>query len=148
MGCWCGYLSAARCRLFAYGPADALHPKNPSPLASFKSRLILPFWYWLIRAVLEKRPLNGRSVVIIYVYLRICNAILHSLALRQPLKRCDADYLNNKANTLNYRPTTAVDTLFQHFEKSMPICRPDDRAGPDQTKQCCMKLCPWVVTVQ
>ena len=23
MRCWCGYLSAARCRLFAYGPADA-----------------------------------------------------------------------------------------------------------------------------
>jgi len=22
MGCWCGYLSRARCRLFAYGPAD------------------------------------------------------------------------------------------------------------------------------
>jgi len=23
------------------------HPKTPSPLASFKSRLVLPFWYWL-----------------------------------------------------------------------------------------------------
>ena len=23
MRCWCGYLSAMRCRLFAYGPADA-----------------------------------------------------------------------------------------------------------------------------
>jgi len=23
MSCWCGYLSGARCRLFAYGPADA-----------------------------------------------------------------------------------------------------------------------------
>ena len=23
MRCWCGYLSGARCRLFAYGPADA-----------------------------------------------------------------------------------------------------------------------------
>ena len=28
MGCWCGYLSGARCRLFAYGPADATHPYN------------------------------------------------------------------------------------------------------------------------
>ena len=27
MTCWCGYLSGARCRLFAYGPADA----NASP---------------------------------------------------------------------------------------------------------------------
>ena len=39
MRCWCGYLSGAGCRSFAYGPADA-----PSTLASFKSRLVLPFW--------------------------------------------------------------------------------------------------------
>ena len=25
MRCWCGYLSGVRCRLFAYGPADATH---------------------------------------------------------------------------------------------------------------------------
>jgi len=39
-----------------------LHPKAPSSLASFKSRLILPFWYQLTQVVLEKRPLNGRVV--------------------------------------------------------------------------------------
>jgi len=40
-----------------------LHPKTPSSLASFKSRLVLPFWYWLTQVVLEerKRPLNGCS---------------------------------------------------------------------------------------
>jgi len=32
-----------------------LHPKTPS---SFKSRLVLPFWYWLAQVVMEKRPLN------------------------------------------------------------------------------------------
>jgi len=42
--CWCGYLSGGRCRLFAYGPADSLHPKNPSSLTSFKSRLVLFFF--------------------------------------------------------------------------------------------------------
>jgi len=37
-----------------------LHPKTPSSLASFKSRLVsLPFWYWLTQVVPEKRPLNG-----------------------------------------------------------------------------------------
>ena len=27
--CWCGYLSPVRCRLFVYGPADAIAPRNP-----------------------------------------------------------------------------------------------------------------------
>ena len=47
--------------------ADCLHmvqlmplcPKTPSSLASFKSRLVLPFWYLLTPVVLENRPLNG-----------------------------------------------------------------------------------------
>jgi len=31
----------------------------PLSLASVKSRLVLPFWYWLTWAVLGKGPLNG-----------------------------------------------------------------------------------------
>jgi len=38
-----------------------LHPQTPSSLASFKSRLVLCFWYRLSQVVLEKRPLNGCS---------------------------------------------------------------------------------------
>ena len=38
-----------------------LHPRTPSSLASFKSRLVLPFWYRLTQVVLEKTPLNGCS---------------------------------------------------------------------------------------
>jgi len=47
--------------------ADCLHMvqlipvPSPSSLASFKSRLVLPFWYRLTQVVLEKRPLNGCS---------------------------------------------------------------------------------------
>ena len=49
--------------------ADCLHmvqlmpltSQTPSSLVSFKSRLVLPFWYWLTQVVLEKRPLNGCS---------------------------------------------------------------------------------------
>jgi len=55
VGCWCGCLSAARCRL-AYVPADATATQS---LASVKSRLVLPFWYRLTWVVLEKGPLNG-----------------------------------------------------------------------------------------
>jgi len=35
--------------------------KPPTSLASFKSRLVSPLWYWLAQVVLEKRPLNGCS---------------------------------------------------------------------------------------
>ena len=48
--------------MFSYDPADATAIRKPqSSLASFKSRLVLPFWYWLTQVVLEKRPLNGCS---------------------------------------------------------------------------------------
>ena len=42
MRCWCGYLSGARCRLFAYGPADvtAIPQPNPSPRLN-------PDWFYL-----------------------------------------------------------------------------------------------------
>jgi len=38
-----------------------LHPKTPSSLASFTSRLVLPLWYRLTQVFLEKRPLNECS---------------------------------------------------------------------------------------
>jgi len=40
------YLSGAMCKLY---------PRTPSSLASFKSRLGIPFWYWLTQVVPEKR---------------------------------------------------------------------------------------------
>jgi len=59
VGCWCGYLSGARCRL-AYGPADA----TALSLAAVKSRLVLPFWYWITRVVLDKTLSNGVCVCV------------------------------------------------------------------------------------
>ena len=44
------------------------HPRTPSSLASFKSRLVLPFWYRLSQVVLEKRPMNRCSVVAVVLY--------------------------------------------------------------------------------
>ena len=41
--CCCGYLSGARCRLFAYGPADATASQNPGHLL----RHLNPDWFYL-----------------------------------------------------------------------------------------------------
>jgi len=60
MRCWCGYLSGAKCKWFSYGQANATATTS---LALLKSRMVLPFLYWLSQAVLEKRPLNGGVVV-------------------------------------------------------------------------------------
>jgi len=54
--------------VFAYGPVDGMMPlpsHTPPYLAPFKSRLVLPFWCRLTQVVLEKRPLNGCSVVVV-----------------------------------------------------------------------------------
>ena len=60
MRCWCGYLSGARWRLFAYGPADATAVPKPHHLLPL-TWLVSCFRYWLAHVVLEKRPLNSCS---------------------------------------------------------------------------------------
>ena len=42
----------------------------PLPLTvSVKSRLVLPFWYWLTRVVLEKGLLNGCVCVLLVIFV-------------------------------------------------------------------------------
>jgi len=41
--------------------ADCLHMAIPKLHHLLKSRLVLPFWYWLTQVVMERRPLNGCS---------------------------------------------------------------------------------------
>ena len=43
MGCWCRYLSGARCRLFAYGPADTSAITKPHHLLPHLN----PDWFYL-----------------------------------------------------------------------------------------------------
>jgi len=47
---WFGYLSGAKCKWFAYGPANAV--VTPSIM-------VLPFWYQLAQVALDKRSLTG-----------------------------------------------------------------------------------------
>ena len=63
VGCWHSYLSGVMCR-FAYGPADATATHC---LSSVKSRLVLPFWYWLTWVVPDKGPLNRCVCTSVYV---------------------------------------------------------------------------------
>jgi len=60
MRCWCDHLFGAKCKWFAYGPANA--NATPPSLASLKSGLVQPFWCQLTQDALKKRPLNGLSV--------------------------------------------------------------------------------------
>ena len=41
------------------GASETADATATSAVASVKSRLVLPFWYWLTRVVPEKGPLNG-----------------------------------------------------------------------------------------
>ena len=43
MWCWCGYLFGARCKLFAYGPADATAIPKPHHLLPHLN----PHWFYL-----------------------------------------------------------------------------------------------------
>ena len=66
--CRRGYLSGARCR-HACGPADA--NATHCLLASVKSRLVLPFLYWLTWVVPEKGQLDGCVRVCVYIHTYI-----------------------------------------------------------------------------
>jgi len=80
------YLEQARCRLFAYGQVDATASQTPLSLAPFKSRLVLPSWYWLTQVVPE-RVLNSSRDIIITNYC--CNHLTASFpgqpGIRKPV---------------------------------------------------------------
>ena len=61
----CSYLSRAGCGCLHMVQLMPLPSHTPPSLASFKCRLILPFRCRLTQVVLEKRPLNGCSVVVV-----------------------------------------------------------------------------------
>jgi len=57
-------------------------------LAPVKSRLVLPFWYWLTPVVPEKGPLNGCMYVCMLVYVNTLpfKAKYHKIMTAQTLK--------------------------------------------------------------
>ena len=72
MRCWCGYLSGARCRLYAYGPADATTTRNPIISCLIEIQTGFTFLVPAYPLVLEKRPLNGRSSSSLRIFIISC----------------------------------------------------------------------------
>jgi len=91
VGRWRGYLSGARCRL-VYGPADAT--STHCLLLQKKTRLVLPFWYWLTRVVSDKEPLNRCVGLCACACARVCVCVCVWLDNRKPVKPAKhcADY--------------------------------------------------------
>ena len=56
VGCWCGLSVWSKVNTCMWPSWCHCHSLS---LASVKSRLVLPFWYWPTRVVPEKRQLNG-----------------------------------------------------------------------------------------
>jgi len=96
VGCWRVYLSGARCRL-AYGPADATATHC---LASVKSRLVLPVWYWFTRVVSGKGPLN---VWVFYLFI-----YLTSQNMRTKNKTIKWQKYANRESTKGYNYSTNI----------------------------------------
>ena len=98
MRCWFGYLSGVRCRLFHMVQLMPLHPKTPSSLASFKSRLVLPVWftrrniYPLTPILIIWHPLSTSSICYDPQH-RLCSVYVLDRSLWQPLSRSSLVFL-------------------------------------------------------
>ena len=53
--------------------------------ALVKSRLVLPFWYWPTRVVLEKGPLNGYVCVCVCACVRACVRVCYLFIVQNEL---------------------------------------------------------------
>jgi len=80
MRCWCGYLSGARCRLFAYGPADATAVPKPSRLLP----RLNPDWFYLSGTGLpmSANGCSSRRVLVVVIKDRVGHC---SHSMRQAL---------------------------------------------------------------
>ena len=89
MRCWCGICLERGADCLRMVQLIPLHPKTLLSLASLKSRLVLPFWYRLTQAVLEKRPLNGCSSSSSSSLSHTCfHAVPSSQLIVTPLAEC------------------------------------------------------------
>ena len=117
--CWCGYLAGARCRLFVWSSWCHCRPQTPSSLASFKSRLVLQFWYRLTQFVLEKRPINGCSVALFLLWLCQPATALPAANQTHPVQRPATVHAN--VSSSGWPATSAVQQITLPSPRSPPI---------------------------
>ena len=102
MRCWCGYLSWARFRLFAYGSANATASLRPyNPLCHLNSGCFYLSGIRLPRVVLEKNPLCVVVVVVVVHHLIQLASLLHPIS---KVKWDDTFHTNAKTEVIFLRP--------------------------------------------
>jgi len=129
MRCWHGCLSEAR--WFAYGQADAM--ATSSYLTSLKSRMVLPFWCWIIEAVLEKEAVKqvchsgcwciiGKFSAVTFTWKFLQNFLRkHPLQTNLLTKVFQACYFADKTNDININ----IQLDLSHVYRIFVICYPN-----------------------
>ena len=96
-----------------------LHSKIPSSLASFKSRLVLPFWYWLTQVVMEKRTLDvfsSSSSVWFSFFSQCCDELWCNVQVSFPGVVCET--FRSLLEFLYTGTTSSVDCIADSFSMS------------------------------
>jgi len=119
MGCWCGYLSGARCRL-AY-----MAQLMPLPLTVSCFRLVLPFWYRLTWVVPVKGQLNVCVCVCLTVMLSMHGTIL-VLSEKCNLEQCNfcATLTNLQISTIFAVACNFCATSYAYVQFGRALLRP------------------------
>ena len=114
-------------------------------LASVKSRLVLPFWYWLTRVVLEKGPFNGCVCVLLPQHLLQDVEISdHSVGTYHPDKTGIIYIMMCSSSLLPYRVTLP---LSLRTWKPTAASRPSNSFNPSPLApqiRLCWPLCTFI----
>jgi len=90
------------------------HSRTPSSLASFKSGLVIPFWYQLTQVVMEKRPLNRFSLVWLEYAYSLPNITVYHLNTCSSCLVCHL-ILTHRVESLQCNTVTITDKGIYEF---------------------------------
>ena len=117
MRCWCGYLSGARYRLFAYGPADAIAIPKPHSLLPHLN----PDWFYFSGTGLPRSSWKrGHQTGVIVVAVVV---IVHTHPFNGPLSGTTqvGQYQKGKTN-LDFTETRDSEWQWHRLDHTQTIC--------------------------